>query len=271
MSRRLSYSKIVSYHKCPASGYASELAKNGAATKVALHRLGLPIDTPIELLKRKDTEATAYGQVGHMLTQEKLTHNSETEDTEMFIDMYFQEYNTIIRTPKKHNIKKKFLDLEYVTNDMVTALDEREGNVFDGKVEEHWIVDKVHGFIDYILPSGKIVDFKFLSEIETFDGYDWWVAYELQAQIYAWMNFKLNGTLQPVLYEAYIKKTKQIVFHEFTYDMIDMAVIEEMLEAEYKDIDKQRKSNFLWRCDHPFCQYCRATRELVYKDFYSYK
>ena len=265
MSKLLSYSKIAGYHKCPASTYASETAKSEVITKVALHRLGLPFDVDLSLLERTATEATAYGQVGHMLTQEKLTFNRETEDTEMFIDMYFQEYNDIIRTPKKKNIKKKFLDLDFVTDNMVAALDEREGNdIYNGKVEEHWTVDNVHGFIDYILPSGKIVDFKFLSEIETPDGYDWWVAYELQAQIYAWMNFRLNGTLQPVLYEAYIKKTKDIVFHEFIYDMMDMAVIEEMLEAEARDIQKQRTSDFLWRCDHPFCQYCKKTRDLVY-------
>lgn len=271
MSKLLSYSKIAAYHKCPASAYASELAKSEVVTKIAMHRLGLPMDTSIEFLERKETEATAYGQVGHMLTQDKLTGNREAEDVKMFIDTYFQDCDEVIRTPKKQNIKKKFLDLASVTDNMVTALEEREGDVFNGKVEEHWTVDNVHGFIDYILPSGKIVDFKFLSEIETFDGYDWWVTYELQAQIYAWMNFKLNGTLQPILYEAYIKKSKQIVFHEFTYDMIDMAVIEEMLEAEYKEISKLRQSDFLWRCDHPFCQFCRSSRELVYKDFYIHK
>ena len=121
MSKLLSYSKIAGYHKCPASTYASETAKSSVITRVALHRLGLPFDVDLSLLERTPTEATAYGQVGHMLTQEKLTGNREAEDVKMFIETYFQDCDEVIRTPKKQNIKKKFLDLASVTDNMVTA------------------------------------------------------------------------------------------------------------------------------------------------------
>lgn len=267
MIKLLSYSKISSYNKCPASAYASELTRSKVVTKIALHRLGLPMNTNIEILKRKDTEATVYGKIGHELLQTKLIGESISIESILSNNSQYEDF---VLTPKKRDVKKKFQSLVDITDAMIESLSKREEvDIFNGVVEQHWEQLIYHGYIDYIIPStGKIVDFKFLSEAQTFEGDDWWKPYELQAQIYFLLNFMENETLVPVLYQAYIKKTKEILYHEFKYDIKDVSHISEMLGKEYLHISRLRRKSFLWRCDHPFCQYCRQTREIVYRKFY---
>lgn len=278
MSNLLSYSKIAGYEKCPASAFASELLSNidnpVNIKPKQLAQLGLPANIKIELIERHDTEATVYGKIGHELLQTKLTQVAENEHdrftTEEVLFLH-PEYDKFALTPMRGNVKKKFKELADVADMMIDSLRMRQGgeNIFRGKVEQHWEYHFVHGYIDYIMPeSGTIVDFKFLSEAQTFEGEEWWKPYELQAQIYSLLNFMENVTTAPVLYQAYIKKTKEILYHEFEYDIEDLVDIATMLLKTDRHIEKLREKDFLWRCDHPFCQYCRQTREIVYRDFY---